>query len=145
MLLLDYAHNEMSLKNLLETLRDFKPERLVVIFGCGGNRSRLRRSRMGETAGHLADFTIITSDNPRWEDAEAIIDDIEAGIAETGGAYVRITDRREAVRYAIRQAEEGDIIVLAGKGHEEYQEICGVKYPMSERELIEDAIRESHR
>lgn len=137
--LIDYAHNEMSLRSLLETLREFKPRRLVVIFGCGGNRSKLRRNRMGETAGHLADFTILTSDNPRWENPEEILDDIEEGIRGTGGAYVRIADRAEAAAYAVKQARQGDIIVLAGKGHEGYQEICGVKYPMSERELIENA------
>jgi UDP-N-acetylmuramoyl-L-alanyl-D-glutamate--2,6-diaminopimelate ligase len=139
-LLIDYAHNEMSLKNLLETLREFEPERLVVLFGCGGNRSRLRRTRMGETAGRMADLTILTSDNPRWEEPQQILNDIEAGIKGTGGAYVRITDRREAVRYAVTQARTGDIIVLAGKGHEAYQEICGVKYPMSDYELAAEAI-----
>lgn len=137
--LIDYAHNEMSLRNLLETLRDFKPRRLVVIFGCGGNRSKLRRNRMGETAGHLADLTVLTSDNPRWENPEEILDDIEEGIRGTGGAYVRIADRAEAAAYAVRNARQGDIIVLAGKGHEEYQEICGVKYPMKERELVKNA------
>lgn len=140
-LLIDYAHNEMSLKKLLEMLRDFSPKRLVVLFGCGGNRSVLRRGRMGETAGHMADLTIITSDNPRWEDPETILDDIENGIRGTGGAYIRISDRREAVRYAIEHAMEGDIIVLAGKGHEGYQEIAGKKYPMSEYELVADAIK----
>lgn len=138
-LLIDYAHNEMSLKNLLETLRDFSPRRLVVLFGCGGNRSGLRRGRMGEAAGRLADFTILTSDNPRWEDPERILDDIEKGILETGGAYIRITDRRLAVRYAIEGARDGDIIVLAGKGHEDYQEISGEKYHMTEQELVDDA------
>lgn len=137
--LLDYAHNAMSLRNLLLTLRQFQPKRLIVLFGCGGGRSLLRRSRMGETAGRFADLSILTSDNPRWEDPERILDDIEAGIRETKGQYVRITDRREAVRYVIAQAKEGDIIVLAGKGHEPYQEICGKKYPMSEYELAEDA------
>lgn len=139
-LLIDYAHNEMSLKNLLEMLRSFAPGRLVVLFGCGGNRSKLRRSCMGETAGHLADYTILTSDNPRWEEPERILDDIEDGIKGTKGAYIRIADRREAVRYAIGQAQAGDIIVLAGKGHEGYQEIKGIKYPMSEYELVKDAI-----
>lgn len=142
-LLLDYAHNEMSLKNLLEMLRTFAPRRLIVIFGCGGNRSVLRRSKMGETAGHLADLSIITSDNPRWEEPEAILDDIEAGIRATGGAYVRIADRSGAVSYAVAQAKEGDILVLAGKGHEGYQEIRGVRYPMSEYELVEDAYRKA--
>lgn len=139
-LLIDYAHNEMSLKSLLEMLRAFSPKRLVVLFGCGGNRSGLRRSRMGEMAGRLADFTILTSDNPRWENAETILDDIEEGIRRTRGAYVRIADRREAIAYAVQGAREGDIIVLAGKGHEEYQEICGVKYPMSDHKLVSDAI-----
>ncbi len=139
-LLIDYAHNEMSLESLLEMLRAFKPKRLVVLFGCGGNRSKLRRSRMGETAGRLADFTILTSDNPRWEDAEAILDDIEEVIRKTGALYVRITDRREAITYAVRGAREGDIIVLAGKGHEGYQEICGVKYPMLDHDLVAAAL-----
>ena len=125
--LIDNAHNEMSLRNLLETLRKFEPERLIAIFGCGGNRSVLRRYQMGETAGRLADFTIITSDNPRWEDPELILDDIESGIKGTSGAYIRIADRRAAVAYAFDHAREGDIIVLAGKGHEDYQEIGGVR------------------
>lgn len=141
-LLIDYAHNEMSLSNLLSMLRTFEPKRLVVLFGCGGNRSRLRRDRMGETAGRLADFTILTSDNPRWENPEMILDDIEAGIRRTQGGYVRIADRREAIAYAIRQAREGDIIVIAGKGHEDYQEICGVKYPMRDADLIYEAIEQ---
>lgn len=141
-LLIDYAHNEMSLKKLLETLRTFQPGRLIVLFGCGGNRSPLRRSRMGETAGLLADLTVLTSDNPRWEDPEQILDEIEAGIKDTGGSYVRISDRQEAVRYVMEQAKEEDIIVLAGKGHEPYQEIRGKKYPMSEHELVERAVRE---
>ena len=137
--LIDYAHNEMSLRNLLQTLREFKPGRLIVIFGCGGNRSKLRRGRMGETAGMLADFTILTSDNPRWEDPELILDDIENGMKGTEGAYIRIADRRLAVAYAFDHAREGDIIVLAGKGHEDYQEICGVRYPMEDKELIKKA------
>lgn len=142
-LLIDYAHNAMSLRNLLQMLRTFKPKRLIVLFGCGGNRSKLRRDKMGETAGQLADLTILTSDNPRWEKPEEILDDIERGILRTKGAYVRITDRREAVRYAIRCAGAGDIIVLAGKGHEEYQEICGVKYPMCDAQLVREAAAES--
>ena len=137
--LVDYAHNEMSLRNLLGTLRGFDPGRLVVIFGCGGNRSKLRRGRMGETAGRLADFTILTSDNPRWEDPELILDDIESGIKGTSGAYIRIADRRAAVAYAFDHAREGDIIVLAGKGHEDYQEIGGVRYPMEDKELVKKA------
>lgn len=139
--LIDYAHNEMSLKKLLETLRKFQPKRLVVLFGCGGNRSKLRRNKMGETAGLLADFSILTSDNPRWEEPEQIIDDIEDGIRETAGDYIRIADRKEAVYYAIREAKPGDLIVLSGKGHELYQEIAGKKYPASEKSLLGEAIK----
>lgn len=139
-LLIDYAHNEMSLESLLNMLRTFNPKRLVVLFGCGGNRSKLRRSRMGEVAGRLADFTIITSDNPRWESAEIILDDIEQGIKETGASYVRLSDRREAIKYAVHIARKGDIIVLAGKGHESYQEISGVKYPMRDHDLVMEAL-----
>lgn len=99
---------------------------------------------MGETAGRLADFTILTSDNPRWEDPELILDDIESGIKGTRGAYIRIADRRAAVAYAFGHAREGDIIVLAGKGHEDYQEIKGVKHPMDERVLIAEVLKELH-
>ncbi len=139
--LIDYAHNEMSLRNLLETLRMFEPKRLIVIFGCGGNRSHLRRYRMGEIAGKLADMTIITSDNPRWEEPLAIIRQIEEGIQKTSGSYVEIADRKEAIQYAAELAEEGDIIVLAGKGHETYQEIKGIHYPMKDRELVKELFR----
>ena len=97
---------------------------------------------MGEVSGRLADLTIITSDNPRFEDPGAIIADIVTGIRKTEGAYVEIPDRREAIAYAIRNGQPGDVIVLAGKGHEDYQEICGKKYPMDERDLIRDILHE---
>lgn len=141
-LMIDYAHNAMSLKSLLATLREYEPGRLVCLFGCGGNRSRLRRYEMGEVSGQLADLTIITSDNPRDEEPQAIIDDIKTGIARTDGAYVEIIDRKEAIRYAITHGQPGDVIVLAGKGHEDYQEIKGVKYSMDERDLIADILKE---
>lgn len=96
---------------------------------------------MGETAGRLADFTILTSDNPRWEDPELILDDIESGIKGTRGAYIRIADRRAAVAYAFGHAREGDIIVLAGKGHEDYQEIGGVRYPMEDKRTGKESSR----
>lgn len=139
-MLIDYAHNAMSLKSLLTTLREYEPHRLVCLFGCGGNRSKLRRYEMGEISGRLADLTIITSDNPRFEEPQDIIEDIKIGICKTDGKYVEILDRKEAIRYAIEHGEEGDIIVLAGKGHEDYQEIKGVKYHMDERELIRDIL-----
>ncbi len=141
-LMIDYAHNAMSLKSILETLREYNPKRLVCLFGCGGNRSKLRRYEMGEVAGKLADMTIITSDNPRDEDPLDIIADIHSSIVKTGGEFVEIANRKDAIRYAIEHGKEGDIIVLAGKGHETYQEIKGVKYPMDERALIKEVLEE---
>lgn len=141
-MLIDYAHNAMALESLLSTLREYEPNRLVCLFGCGGNRSRQRRFEMGEVSGRLADLTIITSDNPRFEEPRAIIEDIKTGMAKTAGRYVTICDRKEAIGYAISHGQEGDIIVLAGKGHEDYQEIKGVKYPMDERVLIQELLEE---
>ena len=129
-LMIDYAHNAMSLESLLSTLREYDPERIVCVFGCGGNRSKLRRYDMGEVSGRLSD------------EPDKIIDDIETGIKKTDGEYIRITDRKEAIRYAIKNGRRGDVIVLAGKGHEDYQEIKGVKYPMDERDLIRDILKE---
>lgn len=143
-LLIDYAHNAMALESLLSTLKEYEPHRLVCVFGCGGNRSKLRRYEMGEVSGKLADFTIITSDNPRFEEPQAIIDDIKTGINKTTGKYIEIIDRKEAIRYAITHGEPGDIVILAGKGHEDYQEIKGVKYPMDERVLISEVLEEEH-
>ena len=144
-LMIDYAHNAMALESLLTTLREYHPHRLVCLFGCGGNRARSRRYEMGEVSGQLADLTIITSDNPRFEDPQAIIDDIKTGISRTDGKYVEIIDRKEAIAYAIHHGEPGDIIVLAGKGHEDYQEIEGKKYPMDERVLIAEILAEDNR
>ncbi|WP_130836598.1 UDP-N-acetylmuramoyl-L-alanyl-D-glutamate--2,6-diaminopimelate ligase [Lachnoclostridium sp. Marseille-P6806] len=141
-LMIDYAHNAMALESLLTTLRAYQPHRLVCLFGCGGNRSRQRRYEMGEVSGRLSDLTVITSDNPRNEEPMAIIADIRTGIGRTDGAFVEIPDRREAIRYVIEHGEPGDIIVLAGKGHEDYQEIRGVKYPMDEREIIAEILKE---
>lgn len=140
--MIDYAHNAMSLESLLDTLRDYEPGRLVTVFGCGGNRSRTRRFEMGEVSGRLADFTVITSDNPRFEEPQAIIDDIITGIEKTDGAYIAICDRKEAIRYAIEHGRAGDVIILAGKGHETYQEIKGVKYDMDDRMLIAEILEE---
>ena len=142
MLLIDYAHNAMSLESLLSTLKEYHPQRLVCLFGCGGNRSKLRRYEMGEVSGKMADLTIVTSDNPRFEEPQDIIDDIKIGLAKTDGEYVEIIDRKEAIKYAIANGRPGDVIVLAGKGHEDYQEIKGVKYPMDERTLIEEVLQE---
>ena len=143
-LMIDYAHNAMALESLLSTLKAYNPHRLVSVFGCGGNRDRNRRFEMGEVSGRLADFTIITSDNPRFEEPLDIMADIVKGIEKTDGIYITIADRKEAIRYAITHGEPGDIIVLAGKGHEDYQEIKGVKYPMDERVLIDEILREEN-
>ncbi len=141
-LMIDYAHNAMSLESLLTTLKEYHPARLVCLFGCGGNRSKLRRYEMGEVSGRIADLTVITSDNPRFEEPQDIIDDIKTGMAKTDGAFVEIIDRKEAIRYVIANGKPGDVIVLAGKGHEDYQEIKGRKYPMDERILIQEVLQE---
>jgi len=139
-LMIDYAHNAMALKSLLTTLRAYEPHRLICLFGCGGNRAKSRRYEMGEVSGRMAYLTIITSEKPGTEEPQAIIDDIKIGIGRTDGKYVEICDRKEAIAYAISHGEPGDIIVLAGKGHEDYQEINGVKYPMDERVLIQEIL-----
>lgn len=141
-LLIDYAHNAMSLESLLSTLKEYQPKRLVCLFGCGGNRSKLRRYEMGEISSRLADLTIVTSDNPRFEKPEDIIDDILIGVKKGKGDYITIVDRKEAIRYSIENAQVGDLIVLAGKGHEDYQEIKGIKYNMDERNLIKKIVEE---
>ena len=140
--MIDYAHNAMALESLLLALKAYKPKRLVSLFGCGGNRSKDRRFEMGEVSGNMADLTIITSDNPRFENPQDIIDDIKVGIGKTTGEYVEILDRKEAMRYAIMNGKSGDVIVFAGKGHEDYQEIEGVKHSMDERVLIREILEE---
>jgi UDP-N-acetylmuramoyl-L-alanyl-D-glutamate--2,6-diaminopimelate ligase len=144
-LMIDYAHNAMALESLLTTLKDYHPKRIVCLFGCGGNRAKSRRFEMGEVSGKLADFTIITSDNPRFEKPEDILADIETGIRKTDGKYIKIIDRKEAIAYAIHHGQPGDVIVLAGKGHEDYQEIEGKKYPMDERVLIQEILEEDRK
>ena len=141
-LMIDYAHNAVSLTSILETIREYNPGRIVTVFGCGGNRDRNRRFEMGEVSAKLSDLSIITSDNPRFEKPEAIIEDIVVGAKRGGGDYVTIPDRKEAIRYAMENAQDGDVVILAGKGHEDYQEIEGKKYPMDERVLIKEILQE---
>ncbi|MBO5483652.1 MAG: UDP-N-acetylmuramoyl-L-alanyl-D-glutamate--2,6-diaminopimelate ligase [Lachnospiraceae bacterium] len=143
-LMIDYAHNAMSLESLLSTLKEYHPKRLVCLFGCGGNRARDRRFQMGEVSSRLADLTIVTSDNPRNEEPQAILDDIITGVKKADGEYIAMIDRAQAIRYAIENAREGDVIVLAGKGHEDYQEICGRKHHMDERELVADVVKDGN-
>ena len=139
-LLIDYAHNAVSMENVLKTLREYKPHRLITMFGAGGNRPKARRYEMGEVSGMLSDLSVITEDNSRFEDVNDIIADIKVGIDKTDGEYVIVPNRVDAIRYCIENAEAGDIIVLAGKGHEDYQEIKGVKYHLDEREVIADIL-----
>ena len=137
-ILIDYAHNALSMENILTTLKEYNPTRLVTMFGAGGDRPKDRRYEMGEVSGRLSDLSVITEDNSRFEDVMDIIEDIKIGINKTDGEYVVIPNRVDAIRYCIENAQKGDIIVLAGKGHEDYQEIRGVKYHMDEREIIAD-------
>ena len=140
-LLIDYAHNAVSMENILTTLREYNPGRLVTMFGAGGNRPRERRFEMGEISGRLSDLSVITEDNSRFEDVNDIIADIITGIDKTDGKYVVVPDRTDAIRYCIENAQDGDIIVLAGKGHEDYQDKNGVKTHYDEREVIAEIIK----
>ncbi|MEG1752846.1 MAG: UDP-N-acetylmuramoyl-L-alanyl-D-glutamate--2,6-diaminopimelate ligase [Christensenella sp.] len=139
-MILDYAHTPDSLKNALDTVKSFAPARVVTIFGCGGNRDTTKRAIMGKIAGERSDETIITSDNPRFEEPSAIIAQIEEGIKTTGGKYRCIENRREAIEYALRNAKKDDVILLAGKGHEDYQEIKGVKHNFDEKVVVEEIL-----
>lgn len=140
--IVDYAHNAVSMESLLRTLRDYKPKRLVCVFGCGGNRAKERRYSMGEIGGKLADLSIITADNSRYERVEDILADIRTGLEKTDGIFVEIPDRRQAIEYSIAHAEPGDIVAIIGKGHEDYQEINGVRYPFLDRTVVEETVKE---
>lgn len=140
--IIDYAHNGVSAKSMLATLKGYDPKRLVVVFGCGGDRDPHRRYEMGEEVGKVADLAIITTDNPRFEDPDNIIKDIHIGIDPTGCKSIEILDRREAIKYAITSAEEGDLIAIIGKGHEDYQEVCGVRTHLSDREEVDKVVKE---
>ena len=137
-LLIDYAHNAVSMENLLTMLRSYNPGRLICLFGGGGNRARARRWDMGEMSGKYADLTVLTMDNPRDEEVEAINEDIKIGLARHNGKYISIPDRADAIRWVMDNAREGDIIALIGKGHEEYQEIKGVKHFFSEEQVVRE-------
>ncbi len=140
--LIDYAHTEDGLKNLVATLSEYKPKRLIAVFGGGGNRPKMRRISLGEVIGAYSDLCIITMDNPRFEEISAINEDIKLGLNKVNAKYIEIDDREQAIRYACNYAKEGDLIVLIGKGHEEYQDIKGVKYPFSELEILDKIKKE---
>jgi len=141
-LLIDYAHNGVSTESILSTIKEYKPKRIVTIFGCGGNRSRDRRYEMGEIAGKYSDYCIITEDNNRYEEFDDIVNDILIGMKKTNCKYEIISDRRDAIQYAIENGQDGDIIMLLGKGHEDYKEIKGVRYPFDERIIIKEILEE---
>ena len=138
--ILDYAHSPDALENVLKAVRQTARARVIALFGCGGDRDREKRPMMGEIGGRLADFVILTSDNPRSEDPYEILASVEEGIKRTDCPYVVIENRREAIREALTIARENDVIVLAGKGHETYQEICGVKHPFDERIVVAELL-----
>lgn len=133
--IIDFAHNEVSLRSVLTTVKEYEPERLVVLFGCVGGKSQVRRAGMGKVAAELADFAVLTSDDPDFEDPQKIIDEIAAGM-EKPCPYESIPDRREAVRRAVALCRPGDVLLLAGKGHQDYDLVCGVKEPYDEREEL---------
>ena len=139
-ILVDYAHTPDSLENILKACKSYTKGNIICVFGCGGDRDKEKRPRMGEVAGRLADYTIVTTDNPRTEKPEDIIAEIEKGISKTKGKYEVIVDRKEAIRKAIKMMNKRDLVILAGKGHEVTQEINGVKNHYDEREIIKEVI-----
>jgi len=143
--LLDYSHSPDALENILNAARDFTRGRLIVLFGCGGDRDHGKRPIMGEIGGRLADYCILTSDNPRNEDPFEILASIEEGLRPTGGKYTVIENRREAIRHALETAQEGDVVILAGKGHETYQEIRGEKKPFDEKQVVSELLKEMNK
>lgn len=141
-IMIDYAHSPESLENILQAVKSYTRGKVISVFGCGGDRDSGKRPIMGEISGRIADFTFITSDNPRTEEPEKIVNQIEEGMKKTKGKYKVVVDRVEAIKQAIQMATKRDIIVLAGKGHEPYQEINGVKHPFDERIIVNDIISE---
>ena len=142
-IMIDYAHNPESLSNVLKATKTYTKGRVICVFGCGGDRDKTKRPEMGEIAGRLADYTIVTSDNPRTEDPEAIVEQIKEGIEKTKGKFEVVVDRREAIAKAIKMMNKRDIVILAGKGHETYQEINGEKFPFDERVIVKEILGEN--
>ena len=140
--ILDFAHTPDGIINLLTSVREFAKKRVITVFGCGGDRDKAKRPIMGEAAGRYSDFCVVTSDNPRTEDPMRIIGNVLDGVNKTAVEYVVIQNRREAIRYALTHAAKDDVVVLAGKGHETYQEINGVKYPFDEKVVVEELLEE---
>ena len=141
-IMIDYAHTPESLESILSAAKTYTKGRVISVFGCGGDRDKTKRPLMGEVSGKIADYTIITSDNPRTEEPNEIIKQIENGIKKTSGKYICIENRKEAIKEAIKMANKKDLIILAGKGHEPYQEINGIKHPFDERIIVQEVIEE---
>jgi UDP-N-acetylmuramoyl-L-alanyl-D-glutamate--2,6-diaminopimelate ligase len=142
---IDYAHTPDGIRNIMEALKEYEAGRKILVFGAGGDRDKSKRPLMGEVAGKYADFCILTSDNPRSENPKEIIAQIEEGIKKTNCPYVVIEDRREAIRYALSNAQKDDVIILAGKGHETYQIIGDKVIPFDEREIVKEILAESEK
>ncbi len=136
MVMIDFAHNKLSVTHLMETAKKYSPKRIVCVFGLEGNRAKIRRFDSGELIGKYADLNIITSASPRTDDPDAIIADIVTGVERSGGQYITIRDRKEAIIYALDHAEEGDLILLVGKGNVPYEEVNGVNIPFNERDIV---------
>ena len=141
-IMIDYAHTPESLESILKTVKIYTRGKVICVFGCGGNRDSSKRPIMGEIAGRVADYTFITTDNARNEDPQDIANQIEEGIKKTKGKYSVVLDRKEAIREAIKMASKIDAVVIAGKGHEMYQEINGEKIPFDEREIVKEITKE---
>ena len=137
----DYAHTPDALEKLLQTARGLKPKRIITVFGAGGNRDKTKRPLMGQIAERYSDLVVVTSDNPRWEEPREIIEDILKGVRDKDKVLVEV-DRREAIRRALQMAKEGDLILIAGKGHEDYQEVEGKRYPFDDREVVRELLGE---
>ena len=138
--MIDYAHSPESMQSILQATKAYTRGKVICVFGCGGDRDSGKRPIMGEISGKIADYTIITTDNPRTEDPQKIISQIEEGLKKTKGKYEIIFDRTEAIQHAIKMANKNDLVILAGKGHETYQEINGVKHPFHEKEIVKEYI-----
>ena len=137
----DYAHTPDAIENILSSVKEYTEGRLICLFGCGGNRDKTKRPKMAQAAAKYADFLMITSDNPRDEEPQAIVDDILTGLQGTDVPYQVVLDRKEAILESMRLAKKGDVIVLAGKGHEDYQVLAGgVHIHMDEREIVRDCL-----
>jgi len=144
MVVVDYAHTDDALRNVLSVARRMNPKRIITLFGCGGDRDRSKRPLMGLAAGEGSDFVVLTSDNPRSEDPLAIMNDALVGLQRSSTPYLTEPDRERAIRAAIESAEEGDIVILAGKGHETYQILKDGPIPFDDREVARRILRESH-